>query len=376
VIREVEAKSILRKHKRVDSWFISCYGMNLYRGCVHNCVYCDGRAETYQVDGEFGTDVSVKTNAINILRRELDPTRKRKPMKRCYVMMGGGVNDSYQPVEVKYELTRKALELIYEFGFPASILTKSTLVLRDIDIIKRINDRNRAIVSFSLSSADDDISAVFEPGVPPPSQRLKAIETLTVEGITCGMFLMPTIPYITDTAEVMEQTISQARDAGIKFIVFSGMTLKEGRQKDYFLNVLKRYQPELLEKYSKIYVGNQWGGPTSQYYDSINSTFYDIAKRYKIPARIPSYLYKDLLDENDLVAVMLDQIDYMLKMRGQKSPHGYASYVISKLNQPLSDLKTKLGTIRGIGKTSESIILEILETGNCAYYHKLLNYDI
>ncbi|MFC1998241.1 hypothetical protein ACFLVR_01185 [Chloroflexota bacterium] len=79
MIREVEAKSILRKHKRIDSWFISCYGMNLYRGCAHNCVYCDGRAETYQVDGEFGTDVSVKTNAIDILRRELDPKRKRKP---------------------------------------------------------------------------------------------------------------------------------------------------------------------------------------------------------------------------------------------------------------------------------------------------------
>ena len=122
MIHETEAKSILRRHERVDSWFISCYGMNLYRGCAHNCIYCDGRAETYQVDGEF--------------------------------------------------------------GFPASILTKSMLVLRDIDIIKKIDEQNRAIVSFSLSSADDDISAVFEPGVSPPGKRLEAIRTLSAEGIT------------------------------------------------------------------------------------------------------------------------------------------------------------------------------------------------
>ncbi|MBT3363388.1 MAG: radical SAM protein [Chloroflexi bacterium] len=375
MIREVEAKSILRKHKRIDSWFISCYGMNLYRGCAHNCVYCDGRAETYQVNGEFGTDVTVKSNAIGILKRELDPKRKRKPMKRCYIMMGGGVNDSYQPIEHKYELTRQALQLVYEFGFPASILTKSTLVLRDIDIIKKINKQNRAIVSFSLSSTDDEISAIFEPGVPPPSKRLEAIKTLTAEGITCGMFLMPTIPYITDTAEVMEQTISQACNAGIKFIIFSGMTLKEGRQKDYFSNVLRQHYPDLAEEYRKIYMGNQWGGPTQQYHDSINKTFFDIAKRYKIPVRIPSYLYTDLLDENDLVAVMLDQIDYMLKLRGQKSPHGYASYVISKIDQPLSDLRTELSSIRGIGKSTEMVILEIIKTGRSSYYEKLLNWQ-
>ena len=94
-IREIEAKSILRKYKKIDSWFISRYGMNLYRGCTHNCIYCDGRAEGYYVDGEFGEDVTVKINAIEILRRELDPKRKRIPFKRSFVMIGGGVGDSY-----------------------------------------------------------------------------------------------------------------------------------------------------------------------------------------------------------------------------------------------------------------------------------------
>ena len=100
-IREIKAKSILRKYKKIDSWFISAYGMNLYRGGIHNCIYCDGRSEGYYVDGEFGEDVTVKVNAIEILRRELNPKRKRTPFKRSYMMPGGGVGDSYQPLEKK-----------------------------------------------------------------------------------------------------------------------------------------------------------------------------------------------------------------------------------------------------------------------------------
>ena len=93
-IKEVEAKSILRKYKKIESWFLTYYGMNLYIGCQHNCVYCDGRSEKYQVDGEFGEDVIVKINAIEILQRELDTKRKRTPFKKGYVGVGGGVGDS------------------------------------------------------------------------------------------------------------------------------------------------------------------------------------------------------------------------------------------------------------------------------------------
>ncbi len=93
VVKEIVAKSILRKHKKIDSWFLSWYGMNLYRGCTHNCVYCDGRSEGYYVEGEFGTDLTVKINAVDVLRRELDPKRKRTPFKQGYIMVGGGVGD-------------------------------------------------------------------------------------------------------------------------------------------------------------------------------------------------------------------------------------------------------------------------------------------
>ena len=370
-IKEVKAKSILRKHKKIDSWFISRYGMNLYRGCTHNCVYCDGRSEDYYVDGEFGKDVTVKVNAIEVLQRELDPKRKRTPFKGGFIMVGGGIGDSYQQIEKKYQLTRKALNLIYEHKFPVHMLTKSMLIKRDIDILKKINEQNRAIVSFSFSSVDDKISTIFEPGVPSPRERLKTLAFFKDEGIACGMFLLPVIPFVTDTQELMEETIKKAVDAGVDFIIFDGMTLKNGKQKEYFINVLKRYNPKLTTEYDNIYTGDKWGNATQDYYNSINQLFKTTAKKYKISKRIPISLYNDILSENDLVVVILEHIDYFLKMKGRTSPYGYAAYSISQLKESLSSIKRDLLKLKGIGKTTEGIILEILETGSSSYYKKL-----
>jgi len=370
-IKEIEAKSILRKHEKIDSWFISHYGMNLYRGCLHGCTYCDGRSEDYYVEGNFGEDVEVKVNAIDVLRKELDPKRKRAPLKRSFIMIGGGVGDSYQPVEEKYQLSRKVLQLMYEYNLPVHILTKSTLVERDIDLIKKINEKSRAIVSFSFSSVNDKISAVFEPGVPPPSRRLKTISLFKKAGIACGMFLMPVIPFVTDTPKLIEDSVRRASDAGVDFVIFSGMTLKDGRQKDHFLNMLKKHHPPLVEKYQKIYPWDKWGRASGEYYGSLVPTFAKIAKKYKMPVRVPPALYKDLLSENDLVVVMLEHIDHFLKLEGKKSPFGFAAYSISKLEVPLSKMKGKLQEIMGVGRATETIILEILETGKSSYYERL-----
>ncbi len=371
-VKEIKAKSILRKGKKPDSWFLINYGMNLYRGCAYNCVYCDGRSEGYYVDGEFGFDVTVKVNAIDILKKELDPKRKRIPLKHYFVGLVGGVGDSYQPLETKYKLTRQALELFYEKNFPVHILTKSTLVERDIDIIKKINEQNRAIVSFSFSSVNDEISSIFEPGVPVPSARLKTLAKFKKEGIACGMYLMPVIPFVTDTADIMEETISKAKEMELDFIVFGGMTLKEGRQKESFMKTLKENYPEFLPHYANIYLKSKWGEPTQEYAQSINQTFNLLSKKYKIPRRIPARLYRDILEENDIVMVILEQLDYLAKLEGKHSPYGYAAYSISQLKEPLSGIKGSLRNIKGVGKVTESIIKEILRTGSSGYYENLL----
>lgn len=371
-IKEIKAKSILRKHKKIDSWFLSRYGMNLYRGCTHNCVYCDGRADGYYVEGEFGQDVAVKINAVEVLHRELDPKRKRSPLKPGYILLGGGVGDSYQPVEHQYELTRKTLSLLSEKNFPVHILTKSTLVKRDVDLLEKINKANRAIVSFSFSSTDEKISSLFEPGVPSPQKRLEALSFFKDKGIACGMFLLPVIPFITDTKIVMEQTIQNAQDAGVDFIIFGGMTLKEGKQKEYFLNSLKRYYPNFLLEYQRIYQASKWGEARPEYYQQLHVTFHTLMRQYKIPTRIPPEFYKEFLSENDLVIVILEHLDYLLKLEGKKSRFGYIAYALSQVQEPLSTMLQKCSTIKGVGRTAETIIREILTTGSSRLYEQLL----
>ena len=376
MIEEVLAKSILRKHKKIDSWFLTHYGINLYRGCSHNCIYCDGRAESYRVDGDFGKDITVKSNAISLLQRELDPRRKRKPMPKSFMLIGGGVCDAYQSVEKKYELARKTLELCVKFKYPAHVLTKSTLVERDLDLLQKINEQNKTIVSFSFSSADDKISSIFEPGVPSPTKRLETIKKMKDAGMTCGMFLMPIIPFITDKPEILAETIKKGKDAGIDFIIFGSMTLKVGRQKDYFMKVLKKYYPNLLPEYEIIYSQNsKWGASDYEYNKSLNQIFDKIATENNIPKRITPYIYKDIISENDLIIVILEQLDYLLKLKNRKSPYGYAAYSLSKLKSPIKDFSAnELLKISGVGEVSLKLIQEIIRTGTCKYYENMMNY--
>lgn len=372
MIREIKAKSLLRKHKKIDSWFVARYGMNLYRGCLHNCAYCDGRAEGYYVEGEFGKDIDVKINAPELLQKELDPKRKRIPFKKGFIMIGGGVGDSYNVLDKKYELSRKILNIVSDYDFPVHVLTKSTLVKRDIDILHAINQKSKAIISFSFSSVDDNICKIFEPGVPPATERLETISFFKKEGFPVGVFMMPVIPFITDLPDQMENSIRKFKEAGVDFIIFGGMTLKEGRQQDYFYKVLKENYPDLLHQYEMIYKGDKWGGASHQYYESINKLFLELACKYQISKRIPAKLYNQVIDQNDVVAVILDQMDYILKQKGQKSPYGYAAYSISQLKEPITEHLNKLQNLSGVGPVTEKIILEILETGTSGYYEKLL----
>lgn len=372
-IHEIEAKSILRKSKKIDSWFMSYYGMNIYRGCVHDCVYCDGRSEKYQVHGNFAEEIAIKINAIEILNRELNPERKRKPFKRGYILLGGGVADSYQPAEEEYEMIHKVLQIIEKYNFPVHILTKSILVRRDLDILKRIHKKNGVLVSFSFSSMNKKLCNIFEPGVPSPGMRLALIKYLRNQGIPSGIFLMPVIPFLSDSPKMIEQVFLNASKVGVQYIIFGGMTLKEGRQKDYFMEVLRKNYPELENEYEMIYRNNKWGNAISEYSQSINQTLNLIASHYKIPLRIPDYLWRNILSENDRIIAYLEQIDYLLKLKGSSSPYGYAAYSLSKLDLSIRSIQSNLMSVKGVGRITQRLIKEIIETGTCKLY-KSLNY--
>jgi len=373
-INEAQAKSVLRKHKKVDSWFISRYGMNLYRGCQHNCAYCDGRAEGYYVDGDFGCEVEIKTNAAELLDKELSPAKKRIPLKKGFIMLGGGVNDTYQPINKKYGLSRKALEIVFKYNFPVHVLTKSTLVEHDLDLLKKINEKNRSIISFSFSTVDDDVAKIFEPGVPSPAKRLELITRIKNEGLACGVFLMPVIPFISDTPDKIYESIVSIKNAGADFIIFGGMTLKPGRQMNHYYNVIDTYFPDELAKYKKIYSDNKYGQATWKYYEYIGKSFNEAVKKVHIPSRIPAKIFNGIIDKTDQVVVMLEHIDYVLKPQWRKNPYSYAAYAISQLPEPIESYKNKLTTINGIGEKTASIINEIIETGTSAYYEKIISF--
>jgi DNA repair photolyase len=372
MIYENEAKSILLKHKRVDSWFLSMAGMNLYRGCMHNCAYCDGRDEKYQVQGEFGQDVVVKVNAPELLKKELDPQRKRVPLKPGYIIVGGGVGDCYQPAEQKYKLTRKALAVISEYNLPVHVLTKSCLVERDFDILKKLNETARVIVSMSFSTVNDNVSRIFEPGTSLPSQRLQTLQKAKKNGLATGMFLMPVIPCITDSSDMIEADVRSAKNSGVDFVVFGGMTLKPGRQKEFFMEALRKDHKKFQKEYAELYSDSPGGNVSAEYENDLSSRFHTIAREYKIPQRIPPYLYKDMLTENDRVAVMLEHLDYLMKMAGRKSPYGFAAHTVAELETPISRWRGSLQQLKGVGEVTERIILDILDTKSSTYLESLL----
>lgn len=231
----VKAKGILSQHN----------GMNLYRGCTHGCIYCDSRSKCYQMGHDF-EDIEVKENALELLEDAL--RRKRKP---C--MIGtGSMSDPYIPLEIKTEHTRRALLLIEKYGFGVALQTKSARVLRDLDVLHRINEKTKAVVQMTLTTADDNLCRIIEPNVSTTSERAEALKALHDNGIPTIVWLSPILPYINDTPENIGAVLEMCRDAGVKGIICFGMglTLREGNR-EYFYSKLDEHFPGLKERYMK-----------------------------------------------------------------------------------------------------------------------------
>lgn len=243
-MQEIPAKHLLMKNKD-GSWFQTEYTVNLYRGCCHGCIYCDSRSSCYKID--HFDEVRCKKDALRILRDDL-ASKKRKG-----VISMGSMSDSYNPYEREMKLTRHALELIHAYGFGVSIATKSSLILRDIDLLKDISQHSPVIIKITITTPDDNIARIVEPKVCPSSERLNAVKKLREAGIYAGILLMPCLPWIEDDTESVLQLVDMAQEADARFIYPAfGMTLREGNREYYYEN-LDRYFPDLREKYQKRY---------------------------------------------------------------------------------------------------------------------------
>jgi DNA repair photolyase len=272
-IETYEAKSIVRKEKNSENIYL-----NPYQGCYHDCVYCDGKAENYHMHEDFGTRIRVKTNAPELLEKHLKkagyiPVNREqtgtlmdyggpKPEQREKFTIGisGGVCDIYQPAEEVVGISRKVMQVVYDFDFPLFLLTKNKLVLKDLDLLKKINDSTKATVAMSVAFADDGLCRIFEPNASSTQERFAVLKVLHDEGINTGIWAMPLLPWIGDTDENMGAIFAQSEEVGVDWMCWAGLTLKPGRQKEQFMRTIGQHFPELLPKYQKLYGNdNKWG---------------------------------------------------------------------------------------------------------------------
>lgn len=272
----IESKSILSKLKDApDPYFGITYSMNLYRGCQHQCIYCDTRSSVYNI-GDL-SQIRVKKNALALLDKALN---RRLPKATIGT---GSMNDPYMPVERTENLTRQALELIAKRNFPVHIATKSDMVLRDMDIIKDIG-RIYSAVSITITTSDDALSKKIEPGAPVSSARFKALEELAAKGIYCGVLLMPVLPFITDTADNIREIVLRAKDAGASYILcMMGMTQREG-QREYYYQKMDEGFPGIKDQYIQQF-GDSYEC-SSKNADTLYRNYYELMQHLDFPAKM------------------------------------------------------------------------------------------
>lgn len=241
----VEAKGILSSNN----------GMNIYRGCTHGCIYCDSRSKCYGFTHEF-EDVEVKMNAPELLERALKSKRKK-----C--MIGtGAMCDPYLHAEEELRLTRRCLELISQYEYGIAIQTKSTRILRDLDLLREINGKAKAVVQMTMTTYNEELCKIIEPDVSTTRERFDALLQFRKAGLPTIVWLTPILPFINDTEENIRGILDYCIEAGVKGIICFGMgvTLRDGNR-EYFYRALDKHFPGIKNKYIKTY-GNAYNLPS------------------------------------------------------------------------------------------------------------------
>ncbi len=289
MVREVSVKSVLNRHKRRDDWFLDDYSVNPYRSCEFNCVYC------YIHGGGYGGacgELAVKVNAPKVLGKELH--RRARRGEYGFISLSSAT-EPWMWIEEKYEVTRRCLRVIANYRFPVHCLTKSTLILRDIDLLKEVDDRAilphdlkgrlrcGVLVTFSISTLDDGVAGIFEPNAPTPLERLEALSRLREEGLNCGVALIPVLPFISDSVEELEETFRIVRDFSPDYIFVGALTLN-GLGRQLYYRVLDRHFPELLPKYRGLFRSSNQ--PCRGYRMRLEEVARSLCERYNLRYKI------------------------------------------------------------------------------------------
>ncbi|MBB6631406.1 SPL family radical SAM protein [Clostridium algidicarnis] len=236
-MHEVEVKGILSAKN----------GMNIYRGCTHGCIYCDSRSRCYQINHDF-EDIEVKTNAPKLLEDAL-----RRKRKKCMVATGA-MCDPYIHLEESLRNTRKCIEIINTYGFGLSIQTKSVRILKDLDLLKDINEKTKCVVQMTLTTYDEDLCRIIEPNVSTTKERFEVLKVMRDNGIPTVVWLSPILPFINDTEENIRGILKYCVEAKVHGIICFGMgvTMREGNR-EYFYRKLDEYFPGMKDRYIERY---------------------------------------------------------------------------------------------------------------------------
>lgn len=292
--QNITVKSILNKTKRRDPWFLDDYTVNPFSGCSFNCLYCYIRGSKYGEHMEEKT--SIKQNAVELLEKQLSLRAKKN--QYGFIVLSSAT-DPYLHFEKEERLTRKILETILKYRFPVHIITKSDLVLRDLDLLQEINKvaalpanlsvkmKDKVIVTFSFSTVDDPTAKIFEPGATLPSVRLNTLNEVSRKGFLTGVSMMPLLPYISDTPQSLEDMFRAFKDSDAKYVMPASITLfgsGSSDSKTLVLRAVEKHYPHLLEKYRKFFSAK------NEMPDYYNKAFYkkmkELGNKYQLPNRI------------------------------------------------------------------------------------------
>lgn len=222
-------------------------GMNLYRGCTHGCIYCDSRSTCYNMQHDF-EDIEVKINAPALLENAL-----RRKRARCMISTGS-MCDPYLPLEQEMQLTKSCLEIVERHGFGLTVITKSDLILRDLELLRRINNKAKCVVQMTLTTADEALCRILEPNVCTTKRRVEVLNILHENAIPTVVWLSPILPYINDTEENLSRLLDYCIDANVTGIICFGfgVTLRDG-DREFFYSKLDAHFPGMKERYIKKY---------------------------------------------------------------------------------------------------------------------------
>jgi DNA repair photolyase len=294
MVNEIQVKSILNKHKKRGDWFLDDYSVNPLESCSFSCIYCYIRGSKYGKN--TAKTLAVKVNASELLEKQLSIRTKKG---ECGIIALSSSTEPYMQIEEKLRLTRKLLEIIMKYKFPVHVLTRSRLVLRDLDLLKEIDKtailpddlktklKRGVIISLSISTLDERLAKILEPGAPAPKDRLEVVQKCKEEGFLVGVDYIPVLPFLSDSEEKLDDMIRTAKEYGADFVLVGALTLfgnKPADCKTLYYKFLEKYYPELVPKYKDLFgISFQ---PSREYQKELEEKSKRLCEKYGIKNRI------------------------------------------------------------------------------------------